>query len=332
MTWFKKITGFSEDNPNSVYSNLDLQGNVIKSISSGREMICGTLEIPTLAELRERNILRKDGELVNIKVTEIIGNVQEMHADTKNKNALFQAASQFNLLEMTSPRVTPEMGVSIYEHDNTQGPACAIACGAGTIYRNYFADVNGKVGQTENNQIDCLKEIGQFFENHKTNLWTMQNGYAMIEEDGFLQVDKKLASLSDKEYQDLQGKLKVGIQWDTEVTYRDAGHLVSQVYCSALPIGYCKVESYYAERFAALILSATYEATMYAALENYHKTGCNIVYLTLVGGGVFANRMEWIQEAIITALEKFKTQPLDVRIVSYGSSKPEVLQICSQFV
>ncbi len=51
---------------------------------------------------------------------------------------MFQVASQFNLLEMISPNVTPDDGIGIYENDPTQGPACAIACGAGTIYRNYL--------------------------------------------------------------------------------------------------------------------------------------------------------------------------------------------------
>jgi len=67
---------------------------------------------------------------------------------------------QFNLLEMASPSVTPEQGVGIYEHDHTQGPACAIAAGAGTIYRNYFARVKGQIGQAASNQIDCLADIG----------------------------------------------------------------------------------------------------------------------------------------------------------------------------
>jgi len=37
--------------------------------------------------------------------------------------APFQVASQFNLLEMTGPSVTPEHGVARYAHDPTQGPA-----------------------------------------------------------------------------------------------------------------------------------------------------------------------------------------------------------------
>lgn len=42
----------------------------------------------------------------------------------------------------------------------TQGPAYAIAAGAGTIYRNYLAVVNGQVGQSADTQIDCLADIG----------------------------------------------------------------------------------------------------------------------------------------------------------------------------
>ena len=64
-----------------------------------------------------------------------------MHADPELDGALFQVASQFNLLEMTGPSATPEDGVTRYSADHTQGPACAIAAGAATIYRNYFAPV-----------------------------------------------------------------------------------------------------------------------------------------------------------------------------------------------
>ena len=73
----------------------------------------------------------------------VTGDVQQMHQSPENAGALFQVASQFNLLEMVSPTVTPEDGVTRYQHDRTQGPACAIAAGAATIYRNYFAPVGG---------------------------------------------------------------------------------------------------------------------------------------------------------------------------------------------
>jgi hypothetical protein len=67
---------------------------------------------------------------------------------TTPTSALFQVASQFNALEMVAPNITPEDGVTRYQHDRTQGPACAIAAGAATIYRNYFVPVAGGIGQT----------------------------------------------------------------------------------------------------------------------------------------------------------------------------------------
>jgi hypothetical protein len=49
-----------------------------------------------------------------------------MHLLPEDAGALFQLASQFNLLETTGPEVTPKNGVAIYQPDHTQGPACAI--------------------------------------------------------------------------------------------------------------------------------------------------------------------------------------------------------------
>ena len=66
-------------------------------------------------------------------IREQVGDVRQLHVDSANANVLFQVASQFKLLEMTGLSVMPELGVSSYENDPTQGPACAIACGVGTI-------------------------------------------------------------------------------------------------------------------------------------------------------------------------------------------------------
>jgi hypothetical protein len=76
------------------------------------------------------------------------GDIGDFHADPANAHATFQCASQFNCLEFIAPHVVPEDGVTGYFGDRTQGPACAIACGPGTIYRNYFvraADLHGGV-------------------------------------------------------------------------------------------------------------------------------------------------------------------------------------------
>ena len=54
-----------------------------------------------------------------LKVSVITGDVRKMHRSPEYAGALFQVASQFNLLEMVSPTITPEDGVTRYQHDKT---------------------------------------------------------------------------------------------------------------------------------------------------------------------------------------------------------------------
>ncbi|NOQ41223.1 MAG: hypothetical protein GQ563_01810, partial [Desulfuromusa sp.] len=134
MMWFETLTGFREKSPEQVRANISIDENLLTSHVNGNTFVCGELEILSLGELRQFVNFggQKSGE---ISVQELITNVQYLHTDLVNAGSLFQVASQFNLLEMISPNVAPENGVGIYENDFTQGPACAIAAGAGTIYR-----------------------------------------------------------------------------------------------------------------------------------------------------------------------------------------------------
>ncbi|MDX1928481.1 MAG: hypothetical protein SFV81_18270, partial [Pirellulaceae bacterium] len=263
-----------------------------------------------------------------IRVSEVVGDAKALHADSVNAGALFQVASQFNLLEMVSPNVTPEQGITIYEHDPTQGPACAVACGAGTIYRNYFVELDGQNGQTANKQVDCLEAIGEALGNDNGRLWKMKHGYALPSAGGLEEIDSKLASMSESELDNLRGMLKVGLQWDTQVTLTDCDQLVTQAYCSALPVAYSGLPSRSWERFARLILEAAYEATFAAAVFNASKTRNKSVYLTLLGGGAFGNDQGWILDAIRRAAELYSRFDLDVQIVSFRHSNPAIRKIC----
>ena len=327
--WFEDLTGFTEESPEQVRSDLVLNGNTITSSVNGSKFICGRLQTPTLAELRSTQP-RATLPSGHIKIREVIADAKTLHMDPENSGSLFQVASQFNLLEMPSQYVTPERGVGHYEQDLTQGPACAIAAGAGTIYRCYLAKVNGRTGQSANNQIDCLKDMGNALGNTNDRLWQMQNGYAMATASGLEEISSKLNTMSKHERDALRKKLRIGIQWDTQVTLHDCKHLVTQVYASALPVAYSRhTNSLWAE-FAQLVLKASYEATLWAAILNFAKTGNNKVYLTLLGGGVFGNEDEWIFAAITRALELFAHVPLDVAIVSYKDSKPPVQALVSR--
>lgn len=193
-----------------------------------------------------------------------------------------------------------------------------------TVYRNYFAEVNGKIGQSADNQIDCLTELGIGLGNQENQLWEMQNGYAMASADGLRKISQRLSTIDESERNRLRQLLRVGIQWNTQVTLRDANHTVSQVYCSALPVAYSRHSSDLWADFAQLVLEASYEAAICVTALNVGETGDNRVFLTLLGGGAFGNRDAWIFSAMQRAIQLFSKIDLEVAIVSYGRSNPSV--------
>ena len=330
MTRFKELTGFSEDSPDQVRANLDLDGVKLRSKVNDQQWICGSLTTPKLGDLREQTqgFSFQSGHL---SLAELVGNVQHFHIDPSNAGALFQAASQFNLLEMVGPSVTPEQGIGRYEKDRTQGPACAIAAGAGTIYRNYFVEVNDLIGQTAHNQIDCLADLGKALGNENEQLWRMQNGYALASQEGLKEIKEQLTKLDESGLDALRKELRIGIQWNTQVTMNNCQHRVSQAYCSALPVAYSELSGTLWSEFAQLVLEASYEATFHAAVLNAHTSGCKKLFLTLLGGGAFGNQSSWIAKAILRSLRLFKSVPLEVYLVSYGQSDPLVQGIIQQF-
>ncbi len=323
MMWFEELVGFAETSGDEVREHLILDGDVLISTVNGRRMQCGTLELVSLAELRKRTA-SLGADSLKLVLREIVGDAGSLHRDQRNAGALFQAASQFNLLEMVSPGVTPEAGVSGYQNDPTQGPACAVACGAGTILRNYFVDVNGRIGQSVDNQIDCLADIATHLFPETDPAWTMANGYAMFDELGLDRLDERLATMSPLEIDGVRAQLRIGVHHDVEVTTSPTGHTVTQAYCSALPVAYNRLPPDRFEAFARLILEASYEATLRAAALNADRTGKAAVHLTMLGGGVFGNDETWIIDAIDRACSLLSHLPLDVTIVSYRSSSPAV--------
>ena len=317
MSWFENLTGCVGESHESVREHLFIDGRRLHSRLNGKSWLCGELETQTLAQLRQR-VRNIKYDLAPISVRNVVGNVQHLHLNRANENAVFQVASQFNLLEMTSPRVTPECGVGIYEHDFTQGPACAIAAGAGTIYRNYFVDINGRIGQTADNQIDCLSGIAKLFDNSKHRLWKMVNGYALPSAEGLEEINRKLESMDEAALDDVRQALQIGLHWDTQVTLGDASHTVSQAYCSAMPVAYTNHTKELWAPLAKLVLEAAYEATICAAILNVDRNRNNRLFLTRLGGGAFGNNPDWITDAISRSLELYSDSGLDVAIVSYG--------------
>lgn len=329
--WFERLTGFREGDYRLTQSRFAVQGDQLVSTVNGKRYGIGALTMPTLGELRTR-VNPAGGERSSLSV--LVGDVRALHADPRFEGALFQVASQFNLLEMVSEHVTPEAGVARYAGDPTQGPACAIAAGAGTIYRNYLVPVGDQFGQTRQRQLDALAGVGAALAELTglpvERLWRMQNGYALCTGPGLAAITALLDGASEEVRDAVRAKLAIGLHRDVEVT-DGSGRRVSQAYCSALPVAYSDLPAREWESFARLVLQAAYEATLLAAAEQAAGGGSNRVLLTRLGGGAFGNADAWIDDAIERALGVVEDAGLDISIVCFGHVGPGVKAIVDRW-
>lgn len=334
--WFERLTGFREGSYDSTRARLAIENNELVSLVSGQRHGVGTLDLVELRAMRERSGKCRDaGRRTSVRC--LAGDVRALHADPANAGAVFQVASQFNLLEMTSPNVSPEDGVTRYMHDRTQGPACAIAAGAATIYRNYFAPVGGGSGQTAARQIDALAVLGESLSSLLARpvsaLWTMRNGYALCTAEGLADIGRWLARSDESAVDDLRARLAIGLHCGVEVTDADGPprQSVTQAFCSALPVAYSRIAPPAWAPFARLVLEAAYEATLLAACEQAHGGGSHRVLLTRLGGGVFGNEEAWIDAALVRALRLVERAGLDVILLSYGAIHPSMRSIADEW-
>lgn len=319
MDWFHRLTGFAELDYAATRERLSVSGNRLHSRVNGRSYAIGCLELVSLRELRQRVAGLAAGAAGPTRVTEISGDVRALHQAPEHGGALFQVASQFNLLEMPHPTVTPERGVTGYADDLTQGPACAMAAGAATLYRNYFVPVDGFPGQTRDRQLNALAALGRELGHLDAPLWDYCNGYPLCSAEGLRRLAHRLDAADEPERDRLRSCLEIGLHWDVEVT--DApwspGPLVSQALCSALPVAYSGHPARLWEPLGRLVLEAAYEATLLAGVVNSQRPGgSRQVLLTRLGGGAFGNPPAWIDAALERGLGRVGQAGLEVVLVS----------------
>ena len=262
------------------------------------------------------------------------GGVQGLISNPENEHAVFMVASQFNALEMVSPTVTPARGVTMYANDRTQGPACALACPAALIYRNYLLDPRPldpactEKGQ-HTFQLNLMERVEKLIENDKNKWWKMQNGYLMpISKKSYESMETMLESLNLDEVRD---QVEVAVHWDTAVA--GCEHRVTQVFCSAVGLSYFKTEitpKIWNEHhtLATCVLHAAFYATLAVAAARADELGEEVsVYLTALGAGAFETPVDWVANALKTALREFRKAPLRVHLVHYGSIPEEWLSV-----
>src|SRR4051812_40271092 len=110
MDWFERITGFQEGPYAQTQAALSVVDGRLHCRGSGYSYGVGALSLPSLAELR--TAAASLARLGRPRLSIIQCDVRALHRAPENRGALFQVASQFNMLEMIGPHVTPEDGVT----------------------------------------------------------------------------------------------------------------------------------------------------------------------------------------------------------------------------
>lgn len=323
--WYHTAFGLPEQDYQTTRQQFAFESGVLKQKAPARSHHVGCFETPSLHDLRnsleeaKSTASRMDGCGSGLTFRNTVARTLELHRDPANAGAVFQVASLFNCLQLNEPSARPEDGITNYANAGTQGAACAVACPAATLYRNYL--VNG-TGQQGRHQLDCLADLGAYLHNDKEAYWVNRNGFCMPRPPA------KIAELGQR----LQGNetvveeaiatLRVGVHWDTQVG--GCSHNVCQVFCSTAPVAFTKmVKANDWAPFASLLLKGGYLATLTtAALLAAQRQQRVKVFLTAIGGGALGNRTKWIISAISHALHAFAESPLDVVMVHFATAGP----------
>jgi hypothetical protein len=272
----------------------------------GRSFRGGRFETPPLCELRAHALAARvragrPRAALRLWVLDGAGPVTDIGAlqAWAAPGSLFQVASQFNCLESPGAFVTD---VASYIHDPTQGPRASISAFPGTLVRHYAAPApEGRrfVQETDGRQIELLADVAE------AGLAAVRNGYLRAPE---IADPAAFARALEERFEDIRIGVHDGIEvvlgHDWEGAVEGAPHrTIAQVLTSTIAAGmYGDLDE--ADRAFAAICRQLQRAAYLGTLLAAAALGKERVALTLIGGGVFANPIEVIWEAILWAADR----------------------------
>lgn len=260
----------------------------------------------------------------------------------KYNDAVFQVASNFNALEGGG---SPHAGLMDYlsPYLFVQGECAAISANPGLLYRLYFMP-HERNGKTYYGQLEQQTNLIEAIANDNWPNIPMHNGYP-----GSIENNQILANLKDEQYNQILEKVCIGFHSDISVPlglskqkseYPDNGryscwelnttnNTINQVFTAAFNLAGLNPQLPAHKNCAQLFLDAAYEGTLKSAFIHGKKK----VFLTLIGGGVFQNDLEWISRSIYNAVHSFvESSGLQVCLIIYwsGSYPKEKFDIIKQ--
>jgi hypothetical protein len=274
--------------------------------AAGRRYEGGRFEIPRLCELRARALSARERAgrppaVLRLWVLDGSGPLTDIGAlqATAAPGSLFQVASQFNCLESPGRFVTE---VAEYFHDPTQGPRASISAFPGTLVRHYAApapDGGRFVQTTDGPQIDLLADVCE------PGVARVVNGYlrssAIADPPAFARaLDERFEAIRVGVHQGVE--VVLGHDWSGAVD--SAPHRTITQVCTSTLAGGMYGDLDESQPAFATICQRLQRAAYLGTLLSAAALGKDRVALTLIGGGVFANPIEIIWDAILWAADQ----------------------------
>jgi hypothetical protein len=274
--------------------------------AAGRSFRGGRFETPALCALRTRALATRERAgrpraALRLWVMDGASPVSDIGAlqAAAAPGSLFQVASQFNCLESPGAFVTD---VASYVHDPTQGPRASISAFPGTLVRHYAAPApdGGRFAQTtEGRQVELLADVAD------PGLAIVRSGYLRAPD---IADPAAFARVLEDRFEAIRIGVHDGVEvvlghdWDGGV--EGAPHkTIAQVLTSTIAAGmYGDLDE--ADRAFVTICRQLQRAAYLGTLLAAATLGKERVALTLIGGGVFANPIELIWDAILWAADQ----------------------------
>ena len=277
-------------------------------------------------------------------------NITSLLSQSEYNGAFVQVASRFNCLEGMG------RGVSHYTNSSegfVQGESVATATLPASIYRYHFCD-----------EVNLLSDI-------KINSQEIPMYYGLPTYDGYTSIANCDWSKQSNDEKGGEWWRNIMVGLHTEVTpiltdisprgpanveariTNNHGQQVTLVLTSALNLSNSRIghianlnkakgkkkekinTKENLETFAKGCLMASYHYTLSAASQRVKDTSSRQkVLLTMMGGGVFENKTQWIVDAIQKSLEAHKNSPIDVTLILYFEPRhnPNYLTRLKSFV
>lgn len=276
--------------------------------AAGRSFRGGRFETPPLCALRARALATRERAgrpraalrlwvLDGASPVTDIGALQALAAP----GSLFQVASQFNCLESPGAFVTD---VASYVHDPTQGPRASISAFPGTLVRHYAAPAPGGgrfVQVTDGPQINLLADVAE------PAIAAVRNGYLRAPD-----IADPVAFA--RALEDRFDAIRIGVHDGVEVVlghdwtgavdgapHRTIAHVLTSTIAAGM---YGDLDE--ADRAFGTICRQLQRAAYLGTLLAAATLGKERVGLTLIGGGVFANPIQVIWDAILWAADQVR--------------------------